>query len=62
MSVFLAILAGAAFVGFLYLMSRDSQIGKVRSHRGKDWGGGGSDVHGSSGSGGFDCGADGGCD
>ncbi len=62
MIAFLSILAGASCVGMIYLLSRNSQIRQPRSRRGHDAGASGTDVHGSSGSGGSDFGADGGCD
>jgi hypothetical protein len=58
MSVFLAILAGAAFVGVLYLASRHSDVGSLKRKRGKTADGGASFFDGGAG----DCGADGGCD
>jgi hypothetical protein len=58
MSVFLAILAGAAFVGVLYLASRDNDVGSLKRKRDNTADGGGSFFDGGAG----DCGADGGCD
>jgi len=58
MSVFLAILAGAAFVVVLYLASRESDVGSLKRKRDNSADGGGSFFDGGAG----DCSADGGCD